>query len=524
MSNAQTSPNRTAADPANLPTDPAKLALYRALEKRLVTRSTADGVVYTLDLRQARYKALPSKRMTVRDPGARGWPEFGPTTSELLEAKTWLAEKYVTWIGNVLDIGRTAPGAASLTLREAAQRYVDSLKIVERRRDGTKVEQIPAHRQSRVSMLRRNVIPKLGHLLLTQLDAETVGPVIDSLQVRKTVEPGKKVLMPAEYGTKRNFKAAIGAVWRFTHKYRSAPFAAVRIEQPKLLSAASHEVEDFEDENWLEDDRTGALDPEQLLWLLVGAMWRDRELMKRPNVRGNMIPNTAHAIAVQAGTGARIGEELKLRWGHVYQAGYIIIHNAKRQQVGVKCRAVPTQNSLVPWLEELRGMEGGKPDPNGFVIRTNPTAGPRTPGAQNTIASRIAKAMELAGLKIPRKATHPLRATFASQAEASELLSSKVLRRYLGHHRVYGTSTDRYIKQLVSMMKPSHREVIKLPTPDEVRALLGSFEPAPVKNWKERRKPQSRTNAAKEARRNQNRRPLGASLDLPNDEGGATIR
>ena len=518
MTNTQTSSHTTVVDPANLPTDKKQLTLYRALEKRLVVRATADGVVYTLNLRQARFKVLPSQRITVRNPDARGWPDVGEATDDLLTAKTWVAGAYLSWIGSVLEIGRTAPEAASLTLREAAQRYVDGLKVEVRSKDGTVVEQIPEHKKSRVSMLRRNVIPKLGHLLLAQLDAETVGPVIDNLQVRKMVEPGKKSLMPAEYGTKRNFKAALSAVWRFTHKYRPAPFAAVCIEVPKVLSSESHEVDDFENEDWLDDDRSGALDPEQLTWLLVAAMWRDRELMKRPNLQGRMIPNTAHGIALQAGTGARIREELKIRWGHVYEAGYIIIHNAKRQQVRVKCRAVPTQNSLLPWLEELRLMDGGRLDHNGFVIRTNPTGGTRTPGAQNTIATRIAKAMELAGVKIPQKSTHPLRATFASQAEASELLGDKLLRRYLGHQRVYGTSTDRYIKQMVSMMKPSHRELIKLPSPDEVRALLDSFEPAEVKSWKERRKPQSRTNAAKEARRHQVRGLLGSSLDLPDSE------
>ncbi|MHB1264547.1 MAG: hypothetical protein ACYC1S_09055 [Gemmatimonadaceae bacterium] len=49
-----------------------------------------------------------------------------------------------------------------------------------------------------------------------------------------------------------------------------------------------------------------------------------------------------------------------------------------------------------------------------------------------------------------------------------------------------GGSTDKYVKQLVSMMKPSHRDLIRVPTPDQVRALLDSFEPAPVKPWKER--------------------------------------
>ena len=524
MQNTETSSATISSDPHNLPTDVRFLALYRSLEKRLVRRATADGVVYTLDLRQARFKALKTQRLTVRDPNALGWPDRGPTTSSLQQAKEWIARKYVNLIGDQLDIARTAPEAASLTTREAAQRYVDSIKVVERLRDDTIIERNPAHKKSRVSMLRRNVIPKLGHLLLTQLDAETVGPVIDSLQIRKMVEPGRKVMMPAEYGTKKNFKAALSDVWRFTHKYRAAPFAAVRVERPKVLSAESHEVENFEDEDWLHDDRTGALDPEQLMWLLVAAMWRDLELMKRPNVRGTMIPNTAHAIALQAGTGTRIGEELKIRWGHVFEAGHIIIHNAKRQQVGVKCRAVPMQNSLGPWLADLRELEVGRLDPNGFVIRTDPTGGMRKPGAQNTIATRIAKAMELAGVKIKQKATHPLRATFASQAEASELISDKVLRRYLGHHRVYGTSTDKYIKQLVRMMKPEHRDAIKLPTPAEVRAMLESFEPAPVKSWRERRKPQNRTKAAKDARRQRAHRWLGASLDLPDDEGDATAR
>lgn len=514
MQHTQTSP-KNVVDPANLPSDPQALKLYRALEKRLVLRATADGVVYTLNLRQERFKALKSKRLTVRDPGAPGWPKRGPVTDDLLQAKEWLAARYVTWLGNQINFARTAPNSASKTFREATQDYLDSIKQVRRLPDGTEEARIPEHKKSRVSMLRRNLVPKLGHLLLTQLDAEIVGPVLNGLEIRKSVEPGKKVMMPASYGTKRNGRAALGEVWRFHHKYGKPPFADVRIEQPEVLSAESQEVDDFEDEDWLNDDTTGALDPEQLVRVLVAAEYMDRELMSRPNLRGAMIPNTAHAIAVGVTLGTRISEELKVRWGHIYAAGHVVIHNAKRKQVGVKCRAVPRQNSLEPWLADLRRMEGGEIDPKAFVIRTNPVSDPRKPGAKNTIARRIAKAFELAGVKIPQKATHPMRATYASQAEASELMSDKLLRRYLGHHRVYGTSTDRYVKQLVKMMKPAHREVITLPTPDEVRAMLASFEPAPVMAWNKRRKPQSRTNAAKEARRQQVRRPLGTSLDVP---------
>lgn len=516
MQHTQKSPAST-DDPTNLPKDKQELRLYRALEQRLVVRATADGVVYTLDLRQDRFKALDKKRLTVRHPDAPGWPDQGPTTSNLLEAKEWLAAKYVGYIGRQLNVARTAPGAASLTTRAAAQLYVDSLVVRTRLRDGTVVEAIPDHKKSRVSMLRRNVIPALGHLLLTQLDAETVGPAIDDLEIRRKDESGKWAKVPASHGTKRNFKAALSEVWRFHHKYLPAPFAAVRVEEADVLTSESHEVDDFEDEDWLNDDKTGALDAEQLARALVAAMYRDRELMSRPNIAGTMIPNTAHAIALQAATGVRISEETKIRWGHIYQGGYIIIHNAKRKQVGVKCRAVPMQRSLEPWLRELRAMEGDQVDPSGFVIRTDPAGGTRKPAAKNTISSRIAKALELAGVKKRQKATHPLRATFASQAEASELVSDNVLRRYLGHHRVYGGSTDKYVKQLVKMMKSEHRDVIELPTPDQVRAMLDSFEPAPVKPWKQRRKPQSRTNEAKEVRRTQVRRPLGASLDLPDD-------
>ena len=511
-------PSTNLAEATSKIADPRRRELQRVLEKQLVARATADGVVYVLDLRQKRFAALPSTRVTLRRPGDAGWPNRGATTDNEDQAKRWIVDRYVTWIADQLDIGKTTPGAVSMTLREGAQRYVDSLKVVQKRRDGTVEEIIPEHKKSRVSMLRRNVLPALGHLPMVLLDAETVGPVIEHLHILRTVERGKKkVKVPAEYGTRRNFKAALSAVWRFIHKYRTAPFAAVRIETPAVLSSESQEVDDFESEDWLDDDRTGALDVEQLTRALVAAMYRDRELMRRPNTRGRMIPNTAHAIALQATTGVRISEELKIRWGHIYEAGYIVVHNSKRQQVRVKCRIVPSQHALEPWLEELRQMEGGNIDPNGFVIRTDPMGGQRKPGVQNTISSRIAKALELAGLKIPQKATHPMRATFASQAEASEGISAKVLSRYLGHHRVYGTSTDKYIRQLVKMMKPQHRDIIQLPTPAEVRALLDTFEPAEVLSWKERHKPQIRTNAAKKARRDNPRGRLGASLDLPDD-------
>lgn len=506
------------SEPTPSPSDRRLNALKRALEKRLVKRATTDGVVYTLDLRQKRYEQLPSKRVTLRRPGDPGWPNTGATTDDEEVAKEWINDKYAEWIGNQLALESAAAGSASLTVREAAQRLVDSFKVTTQLSDGTVVDRIPDHKKSRVSMLRRNVLPALGHLKLAQLDAKTVGDAIDNLRIRKTSESGTTVKVPAEAGTKRNFKSALSEVWRHTYKYERAPFRDVRIEEPEVLSSESYEVEDYEDDSWLGDDRTGALDPQQLTRVLVAAMYLDRELMRRPNLRELMIPNTAHAIALQATMGTRLIENCKIRWGHMFNAGYTIIHNAKVKQVGVERRAVPTQNALLPWLEDLRAMEGRPIPAKAFVIRTNPSGDWVDQAAANTIARRIAMALELAGVKIPRKATHPLRATYASQMEASQLVSAGLIKRYLGHHRVYKTSTDKYIRQLVSMMKKSHRSVIRIPSPARVRAMLDTFEPAPVQPWKKRRKPKSRSRAAKEARRAQPRRRLGASLDVPENQ------
>ena len=80
MQHAQTSPTN-AGDPANLPKDPHELRMYRALEKRLVLRTSTDGVVYTLDLRQKRFSALKSPRLTVRSRREGGKPQHLPMRS-----------------------------------------------------------------------------------------------------------------------------------------------------------------------------------------------------------------------------------------------------------------------------------------------------------------------------------------------------------------------------------------------------------------------------------------------------------
>jgi integrase len=396
---------------------------------------------------------------------------------------------------------------------------VKTLAVPVRDKDGQIVETVLRKDRSMMSMIRNHVVPSLGHLPLAALDPEQVGKAATTFHVQKTESTGKKTKRPASPGTQRRFLAALSSIWRHVFPFQPIPWKGVRIVEKVDAPADSDLVSGFDDESiLLGDEDTGALTQEQLVRTLVAAEYLDQKNLRAKNNRNSFVPNTAYAIAMQAALGPRVSELVPVRWGHIFTKGYVILKNAKSRQVVVKKRAVPMQHSLKPWIEELRVREGKALDHNGYVIRTNPRGGPFAQAAITTLANRITAALELAGVKQPGKATHGLRATFASHADACPDIDGKMVQRYLGHHRVYGKSTDEYVRQMIGMIRESHRNIIQLPTPDEVRRIVKDFVPATRRPWKERKRPQSRTNAAKEERRQRGpRRPLGTSLDLVED-------
>ena len=150
------------------------------------------------------------------------------------------------------------------------------------------------------------------------------------------------------------------------------------------------------------------------------------------------------------------------------------------------------------------------------VIRTAPRANGRTPAGLNTSIVRIGRALEMAGVKIEGKATDGGRATHLSWGDASADVTSSQLHRYVGHRAPIGGSTDGYIRQILKQMRPEHRRYIKdLPSPDEIRGELTGFVPPVQWHWKERKAPEDRSKAGKEARRKRvaERKPLGLSVD-----------
>ena len=513
MTDQQTMTEKTMLTP-----EERAIAQFEArLLTRLKERPTADGEVITLDLRSKHFAGAESDRLTLYCPDDAEWPRSGRTTNDIEEATRWVKQRYTSWLWEQVDISKATRDDATLTWRQGAQHYIDRFVTIERRADGTIVEHVPPSKRSRLSLIRRHIIPRFGHLPMTSLDGDTAGKAAESLMVLKPDASASNALkVSASYGTKLNFKAALFAIWKANFRNRRAPFADMVIEQPRVEQKLSTEVFEFDDESELGVDTTGALDMEQLMHLLVAAMWRDWIQMQKPNIKVVMIPNTAHTIALQVGLGPRISELRNIRWGHLNRKSlYARIHNAKMHQVLVEQRATPLQLSLRPWIQELQEMDH-RYHPNSFVIRTDPRAPGDVPAAQNTIADRIGHALKLAGLKRPRKETHGLRATYASLLDQSGEVTERMVRRYLGHQRIYGCSTDRYVRQMIAEMKDSHRDIIKLPTPDEVRAQVASFKPVEPAPRRECKKPWGRSKAAKEERQKRPKRVfLGASLDLP---------
>ena len=64
---------------------------------------------------------------------------------------------------------------------------------------------------------------------------------------------------------------------------------------------------------------------------------------------------------------------------------------------------------------------------------------------------------------------------------------------------------------LIEMLRDEHRRYIPLPTPDEVRAQLASFQPV-ASDWRALMKVVSRSKAAKATRQLHSRTPFGTSL------------
>ena len=494
-----------------------------ALAHHVKPRDGRPGNTFILDKRNALLGH--GDRETLRDPADPQWPKRGRTTTDEVEAKAWVKSAYIPALWQARQAATVHPSAGHLTWAEGAERLVRHYEVPAHDRNGVEVRTIPSRYRSRVSMIRQHVIPAFGAMLMAGTTRTLVREEAEALRVTRVRPDGTEVKRPAKHGTKLNFVSAMVAIWNHSFPDISPPFAGLVIRPPAVVPdeepSVVYDLENLQDELRAQEGK-GGLSPDEVRRALVGAMHRDLALMSRPNIaKGGMVPNTAYLFALLVALGVRISEARKIRWADIdFQRGFVLIHQSKlhtnkRGEPKPKLRIVPLQDSLLPWLEELR-VASGIVDPaknKAFVFRTTSKGRADRMAAQNTLVTRATKALKYAGVKPVGYATHWGRATHASWGKHAPGLKGEELQHFLGHVAFKGT-TEAYTGMIISMLQEPHRRYIPLPTPAEIRAELPSFEPETL-DWRSWRTFQPRTKAAKAARRQRRlaKKPLSTSLD-----------
>jgi integrase len=484
-----------------------KLAQFTAkLVGRLRKRSTADGVVWMLDLRHRLFGNRG--RLNVYRPGEPGWPLRGETTASKETAESWLYEDlaYARWLSEE----RIAPqdgGPSQLTTDAAADRYMKHLE----RKLGSD-HNTTGNRRSAIEV---HIKPLFGRQPIRALNRTMVRPVLQGIRVTKRVD-GETFLVPAAVKTLENIRAALVDVWNFNYPDEVCPYAGIGFKddagaKTRRTKIVAGDVFD------LVPKRTMTV--ATIEHILLTALWLDQRVLERPCQRSTYVPLTAEAIAGLYATASRVSEIARLQWRHVRaEDGAIVVPGTKTTHA---LRAVPLQRAFHPWLEriERQALERGRraDRDNVFAMRHRGSNTEKaTPGQ---LIERVNKVLFLAGCKFEQQSTHILRRSHATEGERrDDLISSESLKSYLGHEDVHGGATDAYIDRdhlelMIAQMRPQHREYIKLPSPEQVLAKLPGFTP-----------PAMQGKSSLEEVWAQRKREFAATLRKKAERDGRTIR
>lgn len=481
------------------------------LQEHVRPREGQDGNSYVLDRRNA--LLLHGKRMTLRDPSDPRWPGGGRSTLRADEAKAWAREHYIPKLWEERQLASIHPSAGHTTVRQAAADYFRRRVRVKEAAAGPPAFKLPVKYASLLSKVRKHVLPAFGDLLFSALDRTMVREMAESLEIEEVHQSGISTRRPASYGQKKGVVAALLSLWKDVFPDVTAPFSGAMVRHSAV--DADEDDADEEDFDAYDIDATdvdalqhalsaeegkGAMDPATIRRGMVGVWYDDLEKIARPNLKQAMVPNTVFLFVLLVATGARISEILRIRWRDInWKVGFILIRQSKlkRGDKKPKRRITPLQNSLVPWLRLLQTMTGATDDSKSFLIQSSPRGNGRQRASKGTVSARMSRALTVAGVKPPGKSTHWGRSTNSTWGMHSPHVKEAEQQHFLGHRPFSGT-TNQYIAMLIRMLRPEHREIIQLPSPEEIRAELPSFVPAEVPR---KRKPQSRTNEAKAERR-----------------------
>lgn len=448
--------------------DEGKLAAL--LVSRLKCRQTREGTVMTLDLRHRQFHGLG--RITMYRPGGTGWPDAGQTTDDEGIAEKWILQRggYAQYLHRQM---LTEGGIADrVSVADAGRNYIAHLHDLHGPRHNTYI--------NRKSSINAHISPAFGDTPLMALSRPAVRRFLARLT---TIKEGRRVA--AAQRTKENTYQTLLAIWRFVYEDDGCPFAGISLSAMKSSKEQRARIIAGEIDGVV-PDRT--YDADQILTLFLTAMWWDAHVLKRPNQAPRYRPFTAEVLAIGFGTGQRIAEGMRWRWKHLLMDEEVaFVPGTKNANAW---RLIPLQRSLLPWLAEIRC----KVEASGRIVQSTDHVLQMRPGEENeelsdskTMIRRVGEVMRMAGLKIPGKATHACRATHATIGGLqSVLVDLPSLQTYLGHEAHGGGATEVYMNRshlnlVIAAMPAAHRELIKLPTPSEVAALLPDFVPPGMK-------------------------------------------
>lgn len=452
------------------------------LVTRLRHRTSGGANYYELDLRHKKFNQHGV--VVVRDPNHPQWPDEGATTNDKPLAERWVRDHYADYFRTEFELQALYPDVARMTFEVACERYLAALAQEKGDDHNTYI--------NRYSEIHTHVIPRFGSTRMAAMGRPAVWQWLNELQVSKPDGEGGLKCTPAAYGTKRAVRATLTAIWKEVAPHQPCPYQGVRIKGGIDIRAWRKQLAEGNLDELLKP-KSGALRPADAMRLFAAAAYYDRKLASAANTRAYCVANTLLLLIVGIATGMRIAELRLLRWSHIKEdEGYIYILGTKTQAA---LRVVPLQQRLLPWLNVLRELarpagapKGWKPDPNAPVFFTTRKR-PNEAASKRTLQQRVNEVLLLAGLKTPGKATHWMRATFAMWASRErKLIAKEDLKAFLGHANRWGGETDTYIDDLIEMMQPEHRHIIRhLPTPKQVEKALTTFTPVAMPHWKDRR-------------------------------------
>jgi integrase len=355
-----------------------------------------------------------------------------------------------------------------MTVIEAIDEYLDDL---EKKKGGHH----PTYR-NRSTSLRRHTEP-LHHRMLGSLTRDVVAGWLDGVRIHR----GRDCVRPAR-ATKAALLQGLCAVWRHHVPTVAPPFGSIGLGPDEHRRTVREAIEAGQA---LEGFMTaGAFSSAELRRLLIAARWYHHHVVApSPPLRARTREYWSEALALMAGTSARLREATRLQWQHVREEeGLILIPGTKTRSA---FRAQPLQAALKPWLQhlrrEFRNAYGREPERLDYLLQSDPRQ-PQTRPVSRALGDRVAAIQEVAGLKRPQKAAHILRSTYISSAHARGIPRDR-LKHYVGHAPSDGRGgwdvTDGYVHLISGLIQDEDRHVMDhLPTPEELERGVEGFAPS----------------------------------------------